>query len=645
MKLRIKLLINFATTFSLCQLPHLAVAQQEFVEEACDIELSQKDFESGTYVIKHEGVYCLTEDVAFNPNSLAYLKKAFPEKASDLSAYDAGFPMRFQMGYSDGQYNPEAFGLGFFAAISVASPNVTIDLKGFTLEQSEEHALMQRFFSIIETADRPFISGQGPHDFGSQIRSASGLVIKNGRLGRSAHHGIHGNGSSDVTIKDVIFDGFEVAAVALNGVQGLKLENLRAYSRKDVPVNGKFSAAQFIKHYVDYLVGSYADVTLNGKSASEIRARLKNAINNVYEDIVVSGHDKIQKRAHPDEWRLFHNAQGVVDGNAYGFLINGLGAAVDQFPLVESTNNPSRDIWIKNVKVESLKANVTEVVGLARSKEDSGVVNDPVGSVFQFHAVDPLGEPITISTLEPASNGRYVGNVLSDAQALVAKAALKGLFPAYLDTSRNGINSDIIAWIESDKPLKTYLDTVKGVHPTGYICNGDQMHHVNKGVIGFKLDGAYDVTVDGAAVENITNIGGVGSSLCGDYLISHPKAHLPGYGGANVRGVSVSGSNHVNIRNFDAINLRSLAGSSIGVDLMNDSKNIVLEDLFLMRLDAKESMNSRPTKDPAAIGVRVGEQLEGVEASRCCSYELNGYAAQEMLDLSGQARVQEMCPF
>jgi hypothetical protein len=643
MKLRASTLHHLALGLSLGLISGATVAEGQEVQAPCDVTLMQEDFDQGTYVIKQAGTYCLGENISFNPNSLSYLKKTNPDRAEDLTAYDAGYPLPSQIGFGDGQYNPAAFGLGFFAAIAVASPDVTIDLKGHTLEQSEEHALLQRFFSLIETADRPFISGQGPHDFGSDMVAASNLTIQNGRLGRSAHHGIHGNGSANVTVSNVVFEGFEVAAVALNGVQGLTLENLSATSRTDVPVNGKFSAAQFIKHYVNYLARTGADVTINGQSPKVIQERLKTAINNVYDDVVFSRYKTIQKRTHFDEWRLFHNPQRVVDGNAYGFLINGLGVAVDKFPLATSTSQPSRDIWMHNVHVKSLKANVTEVVGLAKASDDLGVVNDPVGSVFQFHAVDPLGRPLTISTLEPAEQGRYVGNVVSDAQALVAKAAVKGLFPSYLDVSRNSMNQDLLAWIESDKPLKSYLDKVKGAHPTGYICNGDQMHHVNKGVIGFKLDGAYDVTVENSSVNQIFNLGKEGSKLCGDYTISHPKAHLPGYGGANVRGVSVSGSNHVSIRKFDALNLRSKSGSAIGIDLMNDSKVVSVEDLILIGINAKTSASEGPTAYPLSVGVRVGELVDDVEAIRCCAYDLTGYQSKEMVDLSSRARVLEMC--
>ena len=64
-----------------------------------------------------------------------------------------------------------AYGIGFFATISVIASDVVINLNGHTLEQSEEHALLQRFHSLIELGSQPFIHGQGPHDFGPKITS------------------------------------------------------------------------------------------------------------------------------------------------------------------------------------------------------------------------------------------------------------------------------------------------------------------------------------------------------------------------------------------------------------------------------------------------------------------------------------------
>merc|ERR1711881_227174 len=97
------------------------------------------------------------------------------------------------------------------------------------------------------------------------------------------------------------------------------------------------------------------------------------------------------------------------------------------------------------------------------------------------------GDPITISSLAD-TEAVYVGNVLSNAQALVAKAALNGDFDgSYISVSRLSIDQGIIDWIEADpETTEATLAHLVG-EPKGYLCNGDSMFHVNKGVIAFRM--------------------------------------------------------------------------------------------------------------------------------------------------------------
>lgn len=147
--------------------------------------------------------------------------------------------------------------MGFFSALAIAASNVELDLNGYTIEQSQEHALLQRFFSVIELADSPFIDSAGPAEFIGDnpltaFRAASDVTITGpGTIGLSSHHGIHGNENKNVVIKDIVFENFEVAAVSLNNVDNLLIEScdLSRGNRQDVPVLGMFSAAKFILPY------------------------------------------------------------------------------------------------------------------------------------------------------------------------------------------------------------------------------------------------------------------------------------------------------------------------------------------------------------------------------------------------------------
>jgi hypothetical protein len=618
--------------------------------------LSGEDFTYGTYIIYQSGIYRLAEDISFNPNSPDTLTAAVEDSAipaelvqamslpSPVDAYHAGRPLFTQLvpggvadftpgGPLDARYDPAAFGVGFFAAIAITADDVVLDLAGHTIEQSPEHALLQRFFAVVELADQPFVPGQGPASFGTELEAAHRVTIKNGTIGRSSHHGIHGNANADVTVEGVDFVDYEVGAIALNGVDGLEVKNVTAVNRKDVPVIGTFSSARFIQAYIDHLVrsGSPTTLTVTGTvlSAGDVQASLRDAINNTHQDLVVrpnvvDGRAQIDPSEHPVEYGLFHNQSGLLDGNSYSFLVNNLGVAVDGFPSAPDgvTRIPSRNIAFENVRVKDQHAFINEVVAI-----DAGgtAAIDPVGAVFQIRNLHPdAGVPITISNTDDAL-ARYVGNPVANAQALVAKAAALGEFEAtHLDVSRSNIPASVLEWAEGQPGSETLADI--GV---SYYCNGDSMFHVNKGVIAFKMDAAENVRLEDTSVDGLVNLGVEGSTLCGDYLhgFSHPLANLYGYGGSAVRGYTFAGSTNVLVKQSKAINLRAVQGPAVGFDVMTDSSDVpfiksVAHNVVAGSVDPMDPSGSTP---PAkAIGFRVSAKAHGVTIDRGCAEELSG---------------------
>ena len=137
------------------------------------------DFNQGTKTISTPGNYKLCSDITFGPNGPAAgeppSETAFDPKFSDV-------------------YPQNEYGLGFFTALAIATNGVSLYLNGHTIEQSAEHALMQRFFSVIELANSPFIPGVGPAQFvsdgGTAYKAATNVnVFGPGVIGRSSHHG------------------------------------------------------------------------------------------------------------------------------------------------------------------------------------------------------------------------------------------------------------------------------------------------------------------------------------------------------------------------------------------------------------------------------------------------------------------------
>lgn len=207
--------------------------------ETCDFCLSQSDFEEGTYRIINSGLYCLTSNIEFNPTPGSNLNPNSPT---------AWFPTNSTEFPGSTTQTNGAFALGFFAVISIEASNVKIDLNGFAISYHYNFYLQQRFGSIIEIANSPFLPSTGPAEFGPNFENVNNITICNGNLGLSSHHGIHSNNASNVIITDLMIFDFEVAGIQLNGFQDVLISNVEiGPALQKVPLTGNV-------HVYDYKI-------------------------------------------------------------------------------------------------------------------------------------------------------------------------------------------------------------------------------------------------------------------------------------------------------------------------------------------------------------------------------------------------------
>jgi hypothetical protein len=596
--------------------------------KATIISLSQSDFVSGTYIISTPGVYRLSEDISFNPNSLATIQVGTPSATS----WDSGSVLSTQFVSNGGDYDDKAYALGFFAAIAIITNDVVLDLNGYTLEQSKEHCLQQRFYANIELNDQPFIPNQGPNDFGSNISKSSNLYVVNGTIGRSSHHGIHSNGNSRVLLEGLNFIDYEVAAIAMNGIQNAVVSNCTIEkSRTDVPILGTFSAGRFIRKYLDMLItnGYTGPINIAGvnKTTNAVKNDLKTAMNNTFSDIISNG--IIDKATHLPEWQLFHNDAKVIDGNSYGIVTNSLGVAVHGFP-DQYTVRKSQNVFMTNVTVNNHTGKINEVLALpntltpvASAYGNGGAQNDPIGAVFQTQNKDADDDWVT------ATDGTvYVGNALANAQALVAQAIIAEADFGTLNTSRNSITQATLDWISGNTAFTTLVTNSE------FMCNGDSMFHVNKGVIGYKIDATDYVYMKDCKCLNVDNLGSVGSNKGpADYKNKVGKsitsATYYGYGGANTRGWSLASTSHAILENCSVVNIKSNHGSAYGFDV-----HLYGNDITILNCEANEihagcadgldlnDYQSNPTEFPVAYGLHVNEEVESFHYNKLRSNTL-----------------------
>ena len=199
--------------------------------QSCDYFLCQTDFALGTYRIQQSGTYCITEDIEFNPR---------PGSNSSPNAPGAWDPVDNDAFPGSEDQITGAYVLGFFAVIAIETSDVVIDLQGHEIKWSFEFYIQQRYGAIIEIANAPFLPSTGPAQFeGDGFINVDNIEIKNGILGLSSHHGIHSNGASNVVIRNLIIEDFEVGGIQLNGFNGATLENLKIGPSFDqVPLTG-----------------------------------------------------------------------------------------------------------------------------------------------------------------------------------------------------------------------------------------------------------------------------------------------------------------------------------------------------------------------------------------------------------------------
>jgi hypothetical protein len=589
------------------------------VKPAPIVCLYQSDFDDGTLILSKPGQYKLCEDITFYP-------LVNPPETSSEGAANAFEPI------FSGHYDENAFGLGFFAALSIATNDLTLDLNGHIIQQSEEHALLQRFFAVIELADSPFIKGVGPAQFvaeSNEFNSASNIsIIGPGTIGRSAHHGIHGNENDNVLIKDVTFVDFEVAAVSLNKVDRLSIENCEIErNRHNVPILGMFSAARFIRPYGKILKDAGFSMNLRGvpTSAAEVYDRLVTSINNVYDDVIQVG--TINKGQHPTEYDLFHNEPRVVDGPCYAFLVNGRGPAVGDFRFELNATLASNRVTISNNTIQNIKCWTNEVPAIVEANK---VMNDVRGAIFQL-TNSSSGSGIAIN-----NDGTYKGNIVADMQIMVAKAINDGDIEntPQLQTAVNSIDSTIIDWASSSDI----------VYEPRYRCNGDSMHHVVKGMTVIRVDNTVGFRIEDNVVEQVTNLSPPSFDECDDYLKgpNNENADDSLQQGANIRGISVAAvTGYANeeslikgnrMRNFISDN----ADIMIGIDIQGKSDSILTEDNYI---DLKPSV--REDETGPFIALRVRKYSDSLDANVKIA---KNYFAQETQTVNVTITEPRSCP-
>ena len=571
-------------TYTSDQLYHKLKRIQKRIEKCYEpICLRQSDFDDGTYIIDRPGYYILEENIVFGPNpNDDYLPRPNQEK-----------------------YSSAGFVLGFFAAIVIQTENVYLDLNGYTIEQSPEFALQQRFFAVIELASAPFALGQGPGDFGSDVKNGKNVIIRNGTIGRSSHHGIHGNFPKWVLFEKPNITDFEIAAIAINGSDSVVMNNLNIHdTRTNVPVLGTYSAARFARMFANVLLSKYSN-QLNDNQKIDLEntiSKLEVIMNQTYTEVINTGETSV---------KLFRNENGLPDGNNYGILFHPPGVAVDDFITENKNLDWTRNVYLNEVNVKNIKGKINEIIALSK-KDGTGAQVDVAGAVLQIANITD-------------ENGKYKPNPLANLQILMAKISLD----LGIQLGKNNITQDTIDWAYNNTNISELLDL-----GYKYKCNGDSMFHVNKGVNCCRFDGVNNMEIRNCILDTVENYGYLGNEKYdGAYVTSHDQQKRPGYCGADTTGVIFSYCKNISICDLDIKNIKSMNGNAVAISMINESRKINIDNFDVKGVSAGTLQENvwlgqnydgeyvhytvgMPNDVPDAIGVYVSKDSKKVRIGK-----------------------------
>ena len=104
------------------------------------------------------------------------------------------------------------------AAIKIACHNVTVDLNQHSIQQSKQNYIEQRVFSCIQVNRLQFTNSGREFEPGPNVEQpgVSNVTIRNGKLGRSSHFGIHGTNPNLIICEDLEITNFDVSGIWLN---------------------------------------------------------------------------------------------------------------------------------------------------------------------------------------------------------------------------------------------------------------------------------------------------------------------------------------------------------------------------------------------------------------------------------------------
>lgn len=436
---------------------------------------------------------------------------------------------------------------GFFGGIIIIAENVIIDLHGHEIKMSNSFALSQRFFSIFELSNSPFPLHDGlPIKMTKeQWKAGMKVTIKNGRLGRSSHTSIHGNDNRQINLIKLFMYDFEVGGIMLNGCKQLFLCKCDIGPNfKNLLVNAKFSAATQLVHHFYNVIPQQTEPTKEFKHLENMIEKTINATN--LEEVPI----------------LFQNPNKVIDGTVYGISLHKSGVAVGGHGKTNEKSPYAFHVTFNDVCVHHLTSNVDEKITFLTEgkvlRDISGQIID-VEHVIRSKKVDEL----TIVQIE-------------------SKEWLKK-YPNFISTFYVPNEFSSLCYNFDYNHMKDYIERVMTQK-----LGRDIMIHINKGVIAVRIDGVNIIDINNLIIYDVFNIS---NKVISSTSYEENMEDVTNYVGNDTIGLCLNNTYDTKINNASIKNIFSQRGSAYGTIVMNNSKHVNLQGLYVNMNESLEKQN------------------------------------------------------
>ena len=502
--------------------------------------------------IKEPGTYILDEDIIVGSSS----------------AGDDGNYLDF-----DRQVGPPPFHFGVWAVIAIECNDVILDLNGYKLAMTNNFAMQQRFFSLIELANQPFPTGKA--GFTNEIKIANNVTIKNGTLINSSHHGIHGNFNKNIYLEDLVIKDFEVAGIAINTGYNINIKDTKIDGTSNkIKVIATFAMVQDLKDSLKQILHmkkheKYHELANKYLSHEYLQHILDNAGTDDY-DITVN--------------QPVENGSQVLDGNLFGIYFNNVFSVGE----LSTCGKKSEKINIENVTIKDINSNIHEVIGIS----GNGVcIKDNKGYLIRWDYIFSVnGNPLKINSEK------------RKAQLFLVKLQL---FCLKILKDQDTILNEIIDYNNLD--LEFINDNKINVDPIGGF---DSRAHAAKGNFGLRIDGASDIKINNLHIHNIENYGDKArkteKTVYSKIPIGIGNEETKVYKGNSVSGLSLSYCDNVEITNSKICKCKSKNGFVIGAGLLNNTNECKINKLGICKLEIEGKHKSEyPNIEPKVYPIYI----------------------------------------